>query len=252
MAKLPFSFTIEDLKDRIRIGFKLKEIDPENRRLVLVGNEQIMQDKDQLILGKLDAEDEEIEAFIASPFYERSLLQTHDRGIVLIDLADFSKLSNDLQVRLITRFQFYIRHMVNLHQQQVESVLSTGDGYFIIYREEGFSSMLRFVMKLIQQLSFYNFEDVGITKFYFRIAINIGRVHFFFDINERWNYVGDGINDAKRIIDFIPHEKENAVYLSANVYELHKNESFSFGPLQIGLDKHKKEHQFVELFYQRI
>jgi len=246
------SLTIDELKSKIKDGFKIKELNPDNKRLVLVGNEQISADKDDLIKTFLKADPAAIKEFLVSPFFERSLLSTHERGVMLIDLADFSKLSNDNQVRLITRFQFYVGHLVKIHKKQVESVLSTGDGYFIMFRESGFSSMLKFVMRLIQQLSFYNFEDVGVNKFYFRIALNIGTVHFFYDINDRWNYVGDGINDAKRIIDFIPNDKENAVFVAANVFEMHKNEKYKFGPMQIGYDKHKKAHNFVEVFYQKI
>lgn len=244
--------SIDELRERVKDGFKIKEFDIVGRKLVLVGNEQIAAGRDDLIKASLTDEAEVLDEFVKSPFYTRSLLKIHQRGIVLIDLADFSKMSNDEQVRLITRFQFYVRHLVQGHGPMVESVLSTGDGYFIIFREDGFRAMLRFVMRLIKQLTFYNFEDVGANKFYFRIAINVGQVHFFYDINDRWNYVGDGINDAKRIIDFIPHQKENAVYLSKQVHDYHKDEGFNFGPIQVGYDKHRKAHSFVEVFYQKI
>ena len=53
-------------------------------------------------------------------------------------------------------------------------------------------------------------------------------------------------------IDFIPLDKENAVYLSANVFDLHKKDKYNFGPMQVGQDKHKKKHSFVEVSYQKI
>lgn len=242
-------YTIEQLIQKVRDGFKIKELHAESKRIVLVGNEQISVGKEDLIRTKLAASDEEIQEFIRSPFYLQALLQVHERGVVLVDLADFSKLSNDEQVKLITRFQVYLRHIINLNQKYIESVLSTGDGYFIIFHQD-FHRMLKFVMALISQLSFYNFEDVGVNKFYFRISVNIGDVHFFYDINDRLNYVGDAMNDAKRLIDMIPHTKENTVYLDEQVYKKHLTDGYKFSSVQSQRDKHNKEHRFVELIYK--
>jgi hypothetical protein len=78
--------------------------------------------------------------------------------------------------------------------------VSTGDGFFCILnpRLKGYGVILG--------MSFNHFSDQIANKFpYFegiRIAVHTGRVSAFTDILGHTNYIGDGMNDCSRYLEF--------------------------------------------------
>lgn len=128
--------------------------------------------------------------------------------IVLIDIINFSKLSDMQQLEIVTFLTKSYKKMIekmllnsNLTLSKlVLGFISTGDGFFCILnpRLKGYGTILG--------VSFNHFSDQIAKKFpYFegvRIAVHTGEVNQFTDILGNTNYIGNGLNDCSRYLEF--------------------------------------------------
>jgi len=127
--------------------------------------------------------------------------------IVLIDIINFSKLSNPQQLEIITfltkSYKKMIEKMLTNSNMTLSKLIlgfiSTGDGFFCILnpRLKGYGVILG--------LSFNHFSEQISKKFpYFagvRIAVHTGSVSEFKDILGNVNYIGNGLNDCSRYLE---------------------------------------------------
>lgn len=128
--------------------------------------------------------------------------------IVLIDIINFSKLTDMQQLEIITFLTKSYKKMIekmlfnsNLTLSKlIHGFISTGDGFYCILnpRLKGYGTILG--------ISFNHFSDQIAKKFsYFegvRIAVHTGGVHSFIDILGHQNYIGNGLNDCSRYLEF--------------------------------------------------
>ena len=128
--------------------------------------------------------------------------------IVLIDIINFSSLPSKQQLEIIVfltkSFQKMIKKMlVNSNTPLSKFIIgfvSTGDGFYCILnpRLKGFGAILG--------LSFNHFAEHISSKYpYFegiRIAAHTGEVNEFTDILGNQNFIGDGLNDCARYLEF--------------------------------------------------
>ena len=128
--------------------------------------------------------------------------------IVLVDIINFSKLSNAQQLEIIVFLSKSYKKMVEMMlvssnltlSKLVLGFISTGDGFYCILnpRLKGYGTILG--------VSFNHFSDQIAKKFpYFegvRIAVHTGAVNEFVDILGNTNYIGNGLNDCSRYLEF--------------------------------------------------
>jgi len=128
--------------------------------------------------------------------------------IVLIDIINFSKLTDSQQYEIINFLTKSYKRMIEkmlLNSNMTLSKLivgfiSTGDGFFCILnpRLRGYGAILG--------VSFNHFSDQISKRFsYFqgvRIAVHTGTVSEFTDILGHSNYIGHGLNDCSRYQEF--------------------------------------------------
>ena len=127
--------------------------------------------------------------------------------IVLIDVINFSKLTSDQQLEIITfltkSYRKMIEQMLSNSNMSLSRLIlgyiSTGDGFYCILnpRLKGYGTILG--------LSFNHFSDQISKKFsYFagiKIAVHTGIVNEFTDILGHPNFIGDGLNDCARYLE---------------------------------------------------
>jgi len=127
--------------------------------------------------------------------------------IVLIDIINFSKLTSQEQLEIVTfltkSFKKMIKKMLfNSNMPLTKFIIgfvSTGDGFYCILnpRLKGFGAILG--------LSFNHFaEHISRKYLYFqgiRIASHTGEVNEFTDILGNKNFIGDGLNDCARYLE---------------------------------------------------
>ena len=128
--------------------------------------------------------------------------------IILIDIINFSKLEIEHQLEIINyltkSYKLMIEKMLLNSSMPLNKLIlgfvSTGDGFYCILnpRLKGYGTILG--------LSFNHFSEQIAKKFpYFegiRIAVHTGKVYEFTDILGHKNYIGDGLNDCSRYLEF--------------------------------------------------
>jgi len=128
--------------------------------------------------------------------------------IVLIDIINFSKLTDSQQLEIIVFLTKSYKKMIEKMlansnmtlSKLILGFISTGDGFFCILnpRLKGYGTILG--------VSFNHFSDQIAKKFpYFegvRIAVHTGTVNEFTDILGNTNYIGNGLNDCSRYLEF--------------------------------------------------
>jgi len=144
--------------------------------------------------------------------------------IILIDIINFSKLSTNQQLEIINfltkSYSNMIAKMLSNSNMKLDKMIlgfiSTGDGFFCILnpRLKGYGTILG--------LSFNHFSEQISKKYpYFggiRIAVHTGEVHQFTDILGNKNFVGDGLNECSRYLEF-KNYTISTVMVSDTAYE---------------------------------
>jgi len=130
-----------------------------------------------------------------------------ETDIVLIDIIDFSRLSMDEQLEIISYLSFTYKKMIRKMlktsdipmEKMLQGIIPTGDGFYCVLHPalKGFGPILG--------LSFIHFSDFIAKEYpYFRgirVAVHTGKVHRFTDILGNENFVGDGLNECARYIE---------------------------------------------------
>ncbi len=143
--------------------------------------------------------------------------------IVLIDIINFSKLNNIAQLNIIEYLTKTYTKMIELMLENsnmplkrlILGFISTGDGFYCILnpRLKGFGVILGLSFNhLSQEISKKQSSFEGI-----KIAINTGKIYEFVDILGHKNYIGDGLNDCARFLEFKNHTS-SAVIVSESAY----------------------------------
>lgn len=148
-----------------------------------------------------------------------------DTDIVLIDIIDFSRLSMDEQLEIISYLSLTYKKMIEKMvrfsaipmDKMLQGIIPTGDGFYCILHPslKGFGPILG--------LSFIHFSDFIAKEYpYFkgiRVAVHTGKVHRFEDILGHENFVGDGLNECSRYIE-IKNLIISTVIISDRAYEI--------------------------------
>jgi len=143
--------------------------------------------------------------------------------IILIDIINFSKLDAQNQLQIITFVTKSYTNMINKMLKDsnmslknlILGYISTGDGFYCILNPKlkGYGVILG--------LGFNHLSEHIAKKFlYFqglRIAIHTGKIYEFTDILGHKNYIGDGLNDCSRYLEF-KNYRTNTVVVSEDAY----------------------------------
>ena len=191
-------------------------------------------------------------AKIISNDQDKYLRKDRRFGFILIDIVKYSRLDQDLQVAIISRFQSLIIDGILNDTFRigdvVDGLVPTGDGCFIVIKEFGIPSCLDIAEFLFTELAHYNEEGVAVSPIQTRFAVHVGVADYILDLAGKWNYLGDGMNDTARVAALIPSEDTRCIYISEEA-EKHiiKSDNMEFGDKMHEKDKHGKDHVFRRL-----
>ena len=124
--------------------------------------------------------------------------------IILIDIVGFSKASTREQVNNIYLFQRYlVGNILNNHlgfkgKIHISRFIPTGDGCYIVADECEPETALDFLTTLIG--GFNQLKDEEDKPLSIRASALIGSCVPFMDIAKHKNYIGEGMNEAARIL----------------------------------------------------
>jgi len=151
-------------------------------------------------------------SFTADVFAENKL-------VILIDIVGFSKGSTREQVYKIYAFEHYVLKQVlsnfldfNKHIK-INDFIPTGDGCYIVADECSPEHALNFLVTLVKGFQYLN-EDAE-HPWALRASALVGECVPILDLAHHKNYIGDGMNEAARILSYGQAALEKA-YLNKN------------------------------------
>jgi len=133
--------------------------------------------------------------------------------IILIDIIGYSKLNNTQQFKVVNIMTKFFKKAIELmlkksritESEAILGFIATGDGFFIILSEKlkGYGVILALSLKNISKnikmrLDFFQ----GI-----KVAVHYGEVMEFRDILNHKNFIGDGLNNCARYLDYKTRDK---------------------------------------------
>lgn len=155
--------------------------------------------------------------------YKDSVFAPVNRGVLLIDVAGYSRYDTMYQASVLSLFNQAIRQSLkkfisNLGSNCLEQVIPTGDGCYIIFNECTNPNFLKAVYTIFSEMNKVQDKLVGkyackpnaCEKVYLRYSCTIDQTDFFLDPTGRRNCYGTGMNEAERILKF---GKEKALTL---------------------------------------
>ncbi len=174
----------------------------------------------------------------AVPLSQAESLRKNVLGtIMFMDMAAYSRYSTDQQVETKARFNELIGKALKGVAEHSRIVIDTGDGAAVCFLgdpEEAMQSALLLRGLLMQKYG----KALSV-----RIGLHLGSMRMVFDINNRVNVIGDGINVAQRIMDFA---QPNQIMVSRAYYDVVSRISDTaaglFSPMGAHLDKHMRSH----------
>ncbi|HEY1661704.1 MAG TPA: hypothetical protein VGI03_04735 [Verrucomicrobiae bacterium] len=160
------------------------------------------------------AKSPELDAFLASPEIQQKLYRPSKRGIVLVDVADYSTFDTRGQSAILTMFYESLQlakfsQDVFSREPNIDQIVPTGDGCFIVFKPNVTSRVLQSVFSI--QSSFYCHQKKllrkngkeSITKVLgIRLACHVGDVDFIVDAAGNRNAYGTGMNETARILQY--------------------------------------------------
>lgn len=125
--------------------------------------------------------------------------------VVLMDIVGFSKLSNTQQYTLITDFSTLFRKTLSIMAGSnsvsdfVLGVIPTGDGFYTILdpSQKGFGAIYALFLKNVaKKLFVYDFYN-GV-----KVAAHTGYLIPFVGVDNTKNFIGNGMNQCARFLEF--------------------------------------------------
>jgi hypothetical protein len=170
----------------------------------------------------------------------RSMIAT----VLFFDVVGYTKQSISRQIELKNLFNKLVTNFIKDINENQRIILDTGDGAaigFLQHPEDAIEVALKFRNAIVTSNS-AEYAHLNV-----RMGIHLGPVNIVKDMNGRSNMVGDGINDAQRIMDFSP---AGHIYISRAYYEvvsrLNAQYAKLFEYLGVKNDKHKRQHHLYE------
>ncbi|MCR4734961.1 MAG: hypothetical protein K5829_08165 [Treponema sp.] len=161
-----------------------------------------------------------------------------EKLIILTDIVGFSKDSTRNQVYKIYLFQRYLTSQIltnkisSRSKIKISHFVPTGDGCYIIADKCDSETALSFLISLVS--GFKNVKTENNISLSIRASALFGKVVPFFDMAKHLNYIGEGMNEAARILSCGQKELENQ-YLSNHSGALYGDEKkYSRNSLYLG------------------
>ena len=165
--------------------------------------------------------------------------------VLFFDVVGYTKQPVNKQIEIKKRFNQVVSDCLATLEDGERIILDTGDGAaigFLQHPEDALEVAKRF-RKTVMANQHRDYPDLNV-----RIGIHLGPVTIVKDMNGQSNMVGDGINDAQRVMSFAGIDQ---IYISRPYYDFVSRLSDEYADLfqyrGLQKDKHGREHPVYEL-----
>lgn len=213
---------VDNLNDIIGSGIKIHSANQEIQQVRIINGLEKQNEKAEVYISAHNIPfDEELKEFIQSEKFQNALFRPVRRGILLIDIAGFSKGDTLHQAAVLSVFNQVIKYSLDAlksfsDRPVVEQIIPTGDGCYIVFNEDINSTFFRAVLTInsamhaVQGKIAERFEKNGkeYDKLRVRIGCTLQETDFFYDVTGQRNCYGVGMNEAARILSYGQKEAE--------------------------------------------
>jgi hypothetical protein len=165
--------------------------------------------------------------------------------VLFFDVVEYTKQSVIKQIEIKRQFNQIVSGCLKTRGVGEHIILDTGDGAaigFLQHPEDALEVALNF-RQIVTANQHLDYPDMKV-----RIGIHLGPINITKDMNGQSNMVGDGINDAQRIMSFAAIDQ---IYISRAYYDfvsrLNDEYAVMFKYRGSQEDKHGREHSVYEL-----
>ncbi|MBI5435598.1 MAG: hypothetical protein HY937_00530 [Nitrosomonadales bacterium] len=169
--------------------------------------------------------------------------------VLFFDVVGYTKQSVSKQIELKGQFNKLVSEFIKDIDESQRIILDTGDGAaigFLQHPEHGIEVAMQF-RHAVTANKHGDYPELKV-----RMGIHLGPVNIVKDMNGQSNMVGDGINDAQRIMSFA---KADHIYISRPYYDVVSRLTAEYANLfkyhGVEKDKHGREHQVYEVIDER-
>ena len=171
--------------------------------------------------------------------------RTTSATVLFFDVVAYTKQPVTKQVEVKKQFNKLVSDCLSKLGDGERIILDTGDGAaigFLQHPEEALKAAMQF-QKVVTANEHNDYPELSV-----RIGIHIGPISIVQDMNGLSNMVGDGINDAQRVMSFAGTDQ---IFISRSYYDFVSRLSNEYDTLfhyQGALeDKHGREHPVYKL-----
>ncbi|MFM2397723.1 MAG: hypothetical protein RLZZ144_973 [Pseudomonadota bacterium] len=177
--------------------------------------------------------------------YKQNLTRSIIATVIFFDIVGYTKRPVNTQTQIKRQFTDLLSEFLPKLENGERIILDTGDGAaigFLQHPEDALEVAVKF-RRVVAANNHQNFPELFV-----RIGIHMGPINVVQDMNGQSNMVGDGINDAQRVMSFAGSEQ---IYVSRAYFDFisrlsHEHEKlFVYRGSQ--KDKHGRAHSVYEL-----
>ncbi len=166
-------------------------------------------------------------------------------SVLFLDIVEYTKHPVADQFRMKEDFNRLVYQLVQKIPEDDRIIIDTGDGAALGFLADP-EEVLFIAVKLRDTLEANDHQDY--PDLYVRMGINLGPIKLVADMNGRENLIGDGVNDASRIMGFA---KGDQILISRSFHDvvsrLSSEHSGLFKYQGVHRDKHRREHEIYEV-----
>lgn len=156
----------------------------------------------------------EIAQYLAAAEFQRKLFRPSKRGIVLVDVAGYSRYDTAGQSAILSMFYESLQwaefsNDLFSGEPSIDQIVPTGDGCFIVFKPEVAESVFKAAFSIHASFCIYQKRLVSKTKaevtaetIGIRLACQVGDVDFIVDAAGNRNAYGTGLNETARILQY--------------------------------------------------
>ena len=133
-----------------------------------------------------------------------SIIPEEESLIILIDIVGFSNSDSRTQFANIFIFQHFLRSFLFSklfafgEKIRIRNFVSTGDGCYIVADKCEPEVAVEFLVTMVS--GFQGLKDFSDNSLSIRVSALIGKIIPFMDLAHHKNFVGEGMNEAERIL----------------------------------------------------
>jgi hypothetical protein len=195
-------------------------------------------------IARISLKAKELAMQVATAKAEASMARSMIATVLFFDVVGYTKLPVSKQIELKGQFNKLVSELIKDIKESQRIILDTGDGAaigFLQHPEDAIEVALLF-RHAVTANQHRNYPELRV-----RMGINLGPVNIVKDMNGQSNMVGDGINDAQRIMSFA---KPDHIYISRSYHDVVSRLSAEYAKLfeyrGVEHDKHGRQHQLYE------